>query len=123
MSWNVNFIRRLFREHSRIERPSGLRSRLQIEALEDRCVPASFYWVATAPGNWTDGNNWKSEGGDAAPPGEIPGPDDSVFIRGDKSTFDVIIDGEPVAVKNLAITEKYIGTLRVRASAHLRQSR
>ncbi len=75
----------------------------------------TLYWVAPAPGNWSDPNNWSfSPGGSSA--SIIPDSDDTVIFDGGSvqdSTMDVLFGG---IVSSMAITSAYTGNVTLATS-------
>lgn len=70
------WLRHLPRRSRRRTRPSGAWRRhrlpLRLEALEDRCVPASVTWIGPDGGDWDTAANWST--------GNVPGATDDVSI-------------------------------------------
>ncbi len=89
---------------------------LRLEPLEDRVMPATFYWTGADPdsNSWNEPKNWSVVGKAAGP---LPGPNDTVVFDGDKLALNA--KGDPLNPNaTLSATgTTTIGQLQIRAHA------
>src|SRR5438093_124103 len=62
-----------------LKKPDPRRSRLWLERLEDRFVPATFKWTGPANGLWSNQANWDQNNG-------VPGVNDTALFDGTTNT-------------------------------------
>jgi hypothetical protein len=71
-----------FHPNARVRHSSSLFSRLLLEQLEDRSLPATITWIGNEPGAyWSDPENWSSD--------RVPNSSDNVFISDLNCNLDV----------------------------------
>ncbi len=61
----------------------GASRRPALEALEDRCVPATYTWTGPSGGLWNNPANWSG-----GPPGTVPGAGSNVIYNSAGTSFD-----------------------------------
>jgi len=70
-SWLASLVQRRRRPVRNAAPRKPARSTLRVEALEDRCVPATHTWTGAVDGNWSTAGNWQLSN---AAPGIRPTP-------------------------------------------------
>jgi hypothetical protein len=82
------------------------RAKPQLEALEGRWVPSTFYWAysGAGQGDWNTAANW------IGPTGAVPTNTDDVYFLGRPGRGSAV-SNNPVTVKSLNVTQDYQGTI------------
>jgi hypothetical protein len=108
----TNPVRKSLRDASR--RPA-------LEALEDRCVPATYTWTGPSGGLWNNPANWSG-----GPPGTVPGAGSNVIYNSAGTSFDNLNIPSPglnlLEVGTSAGTLTVSGLLTISATGELAQA-